>query len=435
MKRPASTESAIRQPIWTVKRANVTVPAYRYSDGRICLAYRQVSGGKLIRETFADEKKAKLRAAEIATSIANGQADILELTSADKETYLLARQKCDEAGVPLHVAIEEWAAARKVLGGLSLVEAAHFYHRGYVTKVACPPTAEVVGKLMGQIFDNRRSSKYATGMENDLLRFAKAYPDMAAVTEEDIRTYLRELKTIPTKARPKPEPVSLRRRDNVRDAIVRLFRFARDRDHLPADRTTEAEKVQRLAEGAEVSTYAPETLKRLLAAVSDKFLPWMLLGAFAGLRTSEIWRLDWSAIKWEHGVIAVPRVVARKVRTARQVPIAKNLLEWLMPYRSMSGPIYPEPQNTIEDLHYKELKRLAEETGIPWQNNALRHSFGSYRLAIVKSIDQVALEMGNSPEKVRQNYNDPKSEKEAEEYFGIRLLTEERSVILNFSLK
>jgi hypothetical protein len=35
-----------------------------------------------------------------------------------------------------------------------------------------------------------------------------------------------------------------------------------------------------------------------------------------------------------------------------------------------------------------------------WDNNALRHSFGSNRLPIVKSYAQVALEMGNSPAKV-----------------------------------
>jgi len=34
---------------------------------------------------------------------------------------------------------------------------------------------------------------------------------------------------------------------------------------------------------------------------------------------------------------------------------------------------------------------------IEWPRNVLRHSFISYRIATVKSADQVALEAGNSP--------------------------------------
>ena len=33
-----------------------------------------------------------------------------------------------------------------------------------------------------------------------------------------------------------------------------------------------------------------------------------------------------------------------------------------------------------------------------WPNNALRHSFASYRLAAIQRADTVALEMGNSPQ-------------------------------------
>ena len=71
-------------------------------------------------------------------------------------------------------------------------------------------------------------------------------------------------------------------------------------------------------------------------------------GAFAGLRTSEIFRLSWSHIKWdatdEHGklkpVIAVPQTVARKVRISRIVAMSENLQAWLAPWRGATGQVY-----------------------------------------------------------------------------------------------
>ena len=45
-------------------------------------------------------------------------------------------------------------------------------------------------------------------------------------------------------------------------------------------------------------------------------------------------------------------------------------------------------------------KRVAEAAGVAWKHYALRHSFGSYRLAQIKNAAEVALEMGNSPQMI-----------------------------------
>jgi len=49
----------------------------------------------------------------------------------------------------------------------------------------------------------------------------------------------------------------------------------------------------------------------------------------------------------------------------------------------------------------------------------LRHSFISYRIASVKSADQVALEAGNSPSIIFKHYRELTTENEAEKWFGI----------------
>jgi hypothetical protein len=49
----------------------------------------------------------------------------------------------------------------------------------------------------------------------------------------------------------------------------------------------------------------------------------------------------------------------------------------------------------------------------------LRHSFISYRIAIVKSADQVALEAGKSAAMIFRQYREPTTEETAREWFGI----------------
>ena len=46
---------------------------------------------------------------------------------------------------------------------------------------------------------------------------------------------------------------------------------------------------------------------------------------------------------------------------------------------------------TNENAKTREIKRITKETGIEWRSDANRHSFGSYRLAMVRSFDQVSI--------------------------------------------
>ena len=54
-----------------------------------------------------------------------------------------------------------------------------------------------------------------------------------------------------------------------------------------------------------------------------------------------------------------------------------------------------------------------------WKNNALRHSYASYRLADVKDAACVALEMGNSPAMLFRNYRELVTEQQAHEWFAL----------------
>jgi integrase len=144
-------------------------------------------------------------------------------------------------------------------------------------------------------------------------------------------------------------------------------------------------------------------------------VPFIAIGAFAGLRSKEIERLDWSEVHLT-GPERFIEVKASKAKTAsrRIVPITDNLAQWLAPFAQASGPVVVYGRND------KQLYQvIAPRAGVEWKRNGLRHSFISYRLAVVKDVGQVSLEAGNSPQMVFRHYRQLVTQSAAAEWFAI----------------
>ena len=159
-------------------------------------------------------------------------------------------------------------------------------------------------------------------------------------------------------------------------------------------------------------------MKLLLAQVYPDWLPWLVLGGFAGLRTAEIERLEWRDVLWDDSLIHIREEVAkrttRKVGDARYVPMPANLLAWLEPWRGSAGRICPNPRSDRETTRLGKLL-----PGGKWGQNPLRHSWISYRAAETANLPQVADEAGNSTEVSRTAYRNPRMKREAVAWFGI----------------
>ena len=143
--------------------------------------------------------------------------------------------------------------------------------------------------------------------------------------------------------------------------------------------------------------------------------PFLAIGAFAGLRTAEILRLDWSEVDLAGGLIEVKATKA-KTASRRLVPMSSNLKQWLAPLHQGSGKVI-----VVQQLSYTVRKLTAKESvGFKWKHNALRHSFISYRVAQVQNVAQVALEAGNSPKIIFTNYRELVKPADAVKWFDIQ---------------
>jgi len=411
-------------PATIVRAGNVRISVHK-NGGRYAVAWRPFAGARRSRETFPTRSAAIARAREIASAIANGQGDAVTLTAATRDDYRLAVQSLPP-GIHLHTAIEEYTAARALIPGHTLREAAAHFAAHSNTR-PCPPTAAIVEDLLSVLRDNRRSEAFTIRpLENDLRRFASAFPSMASATEPSIRAYLRGRTTKNASGdKPAGSPVSPRRRDNILAFIIQLFRHAVTRQHIPPG-ITAPERIAWISESAAtVTTFNAPQLAALLTFFHDhdrEWLPWAALAAFAGLRTSEIFRLQWSAAKWHQDSIAISGMVARKTRVSRHAPLLPVLRAWLAPWRNATGNVISARATEIQTAraHSPALRRACRSLGwARWPINVLRHSFGSHRLAITKNIAQVALEMGNSPAMVREHYNDSKPEDESAAWFSV----------------
>ena len=178
-----------------------------------------------------------------------------------------------------------------------------------------------------------------------------------------------------------------------------------------------------------IEIYTPEEFIRLIKAADKDFLPSLLLGGFAGLRSSEIERLDWRELHLDERFIEIKK---KKTKTAsrRLVPILDNLSEWLAPFAKQNGLVWPHGHDAFYDAEQATAKATKVEADarkgieaqepLKWKQNALRHSYISYRLAVLQNENQVAMESGNSPLMIHKHYKQLVSPAMGARWFGIR---------------
>jgi site-specific recombinase XerD len=181
-----------------------------------------------------------------------------------------------------------------------------------------------------------------------------------------------------------------------------------------------------------IQIFSNEAIEGMLRYSLDNaldFLPWVAIGAFAGLRVDspEMTRLLWSDIHFEEKTIVVRKELA-KTGKPRFVPISPNLEAWLKLYLERKGGKVPPrvimlPPGTLRKVRWRVFKAVKSTLGVDmeWIPAGLRHGFASAFLNSGHGIDETCLALGHigSPTMLFNNYHLAIQRARAEAYWQI----------------
>jgi len=406
----------------TIKRGFAVVKIYEITnrkrknrDGEpykiYTVSYVGPTGRK--RRDFANLDEARAEANIIARSIAGFDAQRLNLTGDDARHYQQARDTIRPTGLPLHSVAHEFKRVFDILGGAHIVEAARYYKKHVDVDLPPVSAAEAVEKFRAAKEAEGLSAMYLKDIRGLLGDFAKDFQcPLSSIQPEDLREYLNAKR------------VGLVSKENRRRMLVVLFNFAKAQGWLRTNEETAADALGTYKiKQREVEIYTPAEIAKLLNAADPDFVPYLVMIAFGGVRREELHKgLLWESINFDRGYIIVSAAIAKTGRK-RKIVMHENLLEWLLPNRMKSGPIFKTDPR-------KRIAKVVRLSGVKWKRNALRHSFGSYRMEQTKNEGQVALEMGNSPKVVKDHYFEIVDERAMREYWSIKPLPKDDRKII-----
>ena len=365
-------------------------------------------GGKRERKTLGKMSAARREAKLVLNRLAVNGHDAAELSTADMESYVIAKKHIAATGLPLHACAESFAQAHAKLTGYaaSVVDAVDFYlefHRRGAEKSLKEIAAEFAEarRAMGVHPD------YVQNIKRQLGRLMAAFPgrSLALLRTPDLNKWLGAQTS---------QPLT---KNDTRKILNTFGNWAKANGYLPAGRPTEFEgMVTYKVPATKITIYTAAALRTILDTVQAKrpeLLPWAACAAFVGARVSELAILRWENINFERGFV---EVASHKIRTKsrRLVPLHDALRAWLPPFKQDSGPItdYAAPGASIA--------RVLLDSGVELQDNGFRHSYISYRVAQINDTARIALECGNSPEIIFQHYRELVGPDEAAAWFGTK---------------
>ena len=220
------------------------------------------------------------------------------------------------------------------------------------------------------------------------------------ISEEILQTYIRKKKT------------SAQTQNNARRLYLAFFNFCIKKKWCSRNPAEAFSIIKIDWDSAAILTIAEAKKLTSLAKKEEegKLLPYITLCLFCGIRPAETERLTWNMIKMgDDPCIRLEASIAKK-RKMRIAVIPENALTLLKNCQNL--PVFPKNFRKMFD-------RLKSKAGIQWKNDIMRHSFGSYYLALTNSENKTADTMGNSADVIQSHYRALATKKEAEEFFNI----------------
>ena len=374
------------------------------------------SGVRQLR-SFSDEGKAIEEGKRIAELMRKGDSEGLRLDGADRAVYVRASEHARALSIPLDVMAQRYAEAFSIMDGDFIVEAARSFAKRNPARWPKRSVSEAVAEYIKAKEGAGKSERHLQDLRHRLNKLSDAFTgSLSSVTGDLLQDWIGKM----TKLSP-------RSKEHFRTRTASFFLWCKRQGYLPKDwdEVARVEKIKIV--GGDVTVFTPDEAARLLHAAHDDFRPALAIQLFAGLRTAEVERLNWEDVNLAEGFITVKAGTA-KTASRRVVPIVEALAAWLIPLKRENGLVWKGGKTTICDAQQATAARtviapkgdVEGKPAVKWKHNAARHSFISYRLAVTKNVNQLALEAGNSPTMIFQHYRELVREADAIRFFAIQ---------------
>jgi len=272
--------------------------------------------------------------------------------------------------------------------------------------------AQVIHELLAAKTVANRRPRYLKGLKQYLGAFARGR-ESALITEIDagqVEAWFASRREAPST------------RSSNLGRLSALFAYAHRRGYVTENPVDRIETV--FLEPKPPKIITPPEARMMLEHTRrhfPRFLPWLTLALFAGIRPEEMDRLEWRNVDLERGLVTID-AAASKVRRRRVMPVPEVAVAWL----KLGGQL---PLPHVSRRRY--VRRLRDALGWPeWPQDVLRHTAASYLLAEHQDAGKVALWLGNSPKILLAHYQELVGRDVARQFYALLPLAPQMELTL-----
>jgi integrase len=426
--------------VWpkTVTVGNSSVKVYKRitasgNDG-FQVVYRDENSKRKF-DSYPDEVKAMREAENTARKLSTFGARVASVAPVQIAELVTLSDRLKPFAVELRDGVQSlanWLASFKTLSGIDAALNSFRAGGGAVGNIKAVSVADAVIEFLKFKRERGASDDHVTDMEWRLNKLAEDFKcDVATINTQSLQAWLNGLK------------LSAGSYEHYRRVLSVFFIWCvRASYHSvnPVKGSNHADTMEkRKVPPTTTRVYSPADLQQWIAATNTVFNSkskelkancaafelWLVVGGFAGVRRAEFLRLRWQDFKLEESYIVLDAKITKTAKR-RMIPIQPNLRAWLASFEAHAKQ-HPKELIWLDGDTLKERKlamraaqeKLEELAGMKWRKNALRHSFCSYRLAMVGDASKVSDELGDSAAIIQTNYKALVTLQAAREWFAI----------------
>lgn len=303
--------------------------------------------------------------------------------------------------------------------GLSLVQAVALSKKHVHSPAGKVTVRDAVKLLVAEKESENLRERSVRDLHNRLDIFAQTFGErqVADIAQSEVADWLRDLRGVSDKS---VEGLSPRSKKNYLITVRTFFNWVIAKGYRGSENPATSISTPKIDWEAPSILTVPEAEKLLTSARTEqkgRLLASVVLGLFAGIRSNEITRLDWSAIDLEEGIITIGPQIAKK-RRLRVLELMPNCITWLKKIENKTGRVAPG-RYTVRWADF------VKKAGFPdWgenRSNAMRHSFGSYHYALHADAAKTAAMLGHkaNDQVLFDSYRSLARKKDAELFFSI----------------